>query len=164
MKVTVKIDDEAVFKMFKMQEANARNAAPVMKSIKQDMDTRREIGARLQQDPEGKPWKPLSPVTLNKRKTRKISPTSSTRILEDIGRLRASFASKSDHNSAQIGTNLKYAPTQQFGAKKGQYGRTKNGRPIPWGDIPARPMIGITAKQRAGYLRRINNWILKGEK
>ena len=37
-----------------------------------------------------------------------------------------------------------YAGTHQFGAKKGQYGSTSRGQPIPWGDIPAREFLGLS--------------------
>lgn len=40
---------------------------------------------------------------------------------------------------------MEYAATQQFGAKKGEFRSTKNGAPVPWGDIPARPFLGISA-------------------
>jgi hypothetical protein len=30
-----------------------------------------------------------------------------------------------------------------FGAKQGAFGRTSRGGPIPWGDIPARPLLPI---------------------
>jgi len=43
-----------------------------------------------------------------------------------------------------VGSTMVYAPTHQFGAKKGEFGKTKRGAPIPWGDIPARPFLGIT--------------------
>ena len=49
-----------------------------------------------------------------------------------------------------MGTNLVYATTHQFGALKGQFGfaafDTRAGAfEIPWGDIPARPFLGISA-------------------
>jgi phage virion morphogenesis protein len=43
-----------------------------------------------------------------------------------------------------VGSPEKYASTHQFGAKKGAYGSTRHGAPIPWGDIPARPFSGLS--------------------
>jgi len=53
--------------------------------------------------------------------------------------------------SASVGTNLKYATTQHYGAKQGQFGhgnyKTKQGSfPIPWGDIPPRPFFGFNSQ------------------
>lgn len=44
----------------------------------------------------------------------------------------------------EVGTNVEYAATQQFGAKQGAYGRNKRNHPIPWGDIKARPFLGTS--------------------
>jgi hypothetical protein len=37
-----------------------------------------------------------------------------------------------------------YAGVQQEGAERGAFGQTKHGSPIPWGDIPAREMFGVS--------------------
>lgn len=39
----------------------------------------------------------------------------------------------------RVGSNLIYAATMQFGAKKGTFGKGS-----PWGDIPARAFIGLS--------------------
>ncbi|KJR41707.1 phage virion morphogenesis protein, partial [Candidatus Magnetoovum chiemensis] len=44
-------------------------------------------------------------------------------------------------DSVKIGSNVIYAATHQFGAKKGSFGKTKRNAPIPWGNIPARPLL-----------------------
>ncbi|MGB0955835.1 MAG: phage virion morphogenesis protein [Panacagrimonas sp.] len=42
----------------------------------------------------------------------------------------------------------KLTTIQQFGARKGAFGTTRRGAPIPWGDIPARPFLGISDEDR----------------
>lgn len=67
-----------------------------------------------------KKWKPLSPVT----KKIKASPGQKGpyQILVDSARLRDSSSPKTDKESVEIGTNVEYAATQHFGAKKGEFG------------------------------------------
>ncbi|MFZ5427709.1 MAG: phage virion morphogenesis protein [Thermodesulfobacteriota bacterium] len=90
-----------------------------------------------QADPvTGEPWAALSPSTVKRR-------GSATPILQMSGILASSFQAEHGPDFARVTTNTPYAPTHQFGAKKGQFGRTKRGAPIPWGDIPARPFFGI---------------------
>ena len=43
-----------------------------------------------------------------------------------------------------VGSPLIYAGVHQFGAKKGAFGTTSKGSPIPWGDIAARPFLGVS--------------------
>lgn len=48
-----------------------------------------------------------------------------------------------DGASVEVGSRALYASVQQFGAAKGEFGTNANGNPIPWGDIPARPFLGL---------------------
>lgn len=85
-------------------------------------------------DSEGRPaWAGLSPVTLARRKSGKM--------LFQSGQLRRSITTRVSDNEVEIGTNDPKAPTQHFGAKQGQYGKSSRNGPLPWGDIPARPFL-----------------------
>ncbi|GFK94431.1 hypothetical protein NNJEOMEG_02276 [Fundidesulfovibrio magnetotacticus] len=96
-----------------------------------------------QRDPvTGAPWAPLKPVTVNRR-------GSSTPILQVSGILAGSIQAEHGPDFARVTTNVPYAPTHQFGAKKGQFGRTRRGGPIPWGDIPARRFFGVGPEDEA---------------
>ena len=99
-------------------------------------------------DPDGLPWKELSAVTLSRR--RKAG--SGAQILRDTGRLASGITYKVVGGSVELGTNVVYAGTHQYGAKKGGYGRTRKGGPIPWGDIPARPFFGYNDQDQADVL------------
>ena len=108
-----------------------------MRVIAQGMATEVDLGFSREEDPWGEAWERLSDVTLSRRRG------SSAQILSDTGVLSNSFHADSDNKSAQVGTNDKRAGTLQYGAKKGAYGRTSRGGPIPWGDIPPRAMVPI---------------------
>ena len=87
-------------------------------------------------DAQGRPgWAGLSPVTEARRKAGKI--------LSQSGQLRDSIQPDSHDTEASISSSDPKAPTHQFGAKQGQYGRSSRGGPLPWGDIPARPFMPI---------------------
>lgn len=43
-------------------------------------------------------------------------------------------------NSLEIGSSMEYSAVQQFGAREGSLGGG-----APWGDIPARPFLGVSA-------------------
>jgi len=115
---------------------------------------------RSQSDPWGTPWSPLSSVTLEKRRDE----GKDARILSDTGKLAESFSYIADRTSVEIGTTKVYAGTHQFGAKKGQYGTSKGGGPIPWGNVPARPMLPIinnSASLPESWLENIQDIITK---
>ncbi len=87
-------------------------------------------------DAQGRPaWAGLSPVTEARRKAGKI--------LSQSGQLRDSIQPDSTDTEASISSSDPKAPTHQFGAKQGQYGKSSRGGPLPWGDIPARSFMPI---------------------
>lgn len=95
-------------------------------------------------DSEGRPsWAGLKAVTLKNRKGGKK--------LYQTGQLRNSITTQVTKDSVVIGTNDKKAATHQYGAKQGQYGRSKRNGPLPWGTIPARPFMPI---DKNGNLQR----------
>ena len=163
------IDDKALMLSLDEQMARLRNLRPVMRVIAQDLMTQKDINFRKQSEPDGKKWALLSIDSTLKRRNNDVA---TIKVLQDTGRLRASFKSKTTNNSAKIGTNVKYAKTHQFGARKGQYrvrlqGTSLRNRrrwtiTIPWGDIPARPMVGLTRRMRNKYNKKVTDYILEG--
>lgn len=87
--------------------------------------------------PDGSRWAPNAPATLARKR--------GTRPLVDSGILGGGITYQLVDGGVEIGSSRIYAGTQQLGAKRGQYGRTSRGAPIPWGDIPARPFLGVSA-------------------
>lgn len=62
-------------------------------------------------------------------------------VLQVTGTLRSRIFTSFTRDEAVIGTNVPYAATMHYGAKKGQFGQTKRGASIPWGDISPRPFL-----------------------
>ena len=91
-----------------------------------------------QKSPIGVPWQPSKRALKNPSK-----PT-----LLDSGSLLNSIDYFISGDGFEVGSDLPYAATMNFGAKKGQFGAMRNGTPIPWGDIPARPFLGVSAEHR----------------
>lgn len=56
-------------------------------------------------------------------------------------------------------TTAEYAATQQFGAAKGAFGKTKFGGPIPWGNIPSRPYLGISEEDRSNLVDCLREYL-----
>ena len=75
----------------------------------------------------GSKWKPLSPITIQKR--RRGTRPGRDKILQDTGTLRKSFVFDADTRRAKIGSPTSYAPPHQFGARFGGL------------RIPKRPML-----------------------
>lgn len=75
------------------------------------------------------------------------------------GDLSRQFDKKVEGNTLYIGSTMEYSAAQQFGMKRGYAGANKRGSPIPWGDIPARPFLGISDQDRVDILGTITDYL-----
>lgn len=142
-----------------------------------------------QEDPDGNPWEANKESTLlaylarrggntSRRKGEKIRNPYFTKqgqlnqkgartliakkvLTGESKRLGKEINYRVTGGAVEIGSSLEYAAVQQFGVKKGSFGQTKKGRDIPWGDIPARPFLGLSVKDKADVLAILNEHLAK---
>lgn len=118
--------------------------------------------------PDGTPWARLQPATIARREKRGQMPLTILRSNAGSSQnLSASIISQPNDSSVEVGTPLPYAAIHQFGAAQGQFGAwmgtDKLGRNhfhhLPWGDIPARPYLGLSTEDEAEIIRIAEDWI-----
>jgi len=137
----------------------------VMDEIGADLRSETQMNFRKKKSPEGKSWEKFKESTLKSKATRKRKPTKSPVLLQDDGYLRKSVdIYKSNSNTAEISSKLKYAATHQYGDNSIITKRAKKkGRSEPFGrNIPARPFMGITRRMVIRYNEMIRNYIVFG--
>lgn len=126
--------------------------------------------------PDGKRWAPNTEVTIlqymgkfgdSYTKKGKISKRGTERardkkpLFGETGVLNLTIGKKRvGDDTILIGSPMEYAAAQQFGMKQGYAGRNRRGGPIPWGDIPARPFLGISDQDEATILDIISMKLL----
>lgn len=158
--IKITIDMKQVEVLLTHIEKKLDHQEPLLKAIGHSINENVRMTFRELKAPDGTAWKPLSPVTKyqrakNKsggrvyRKDGKGTLAKFTQVyitatpLNDTGVLRNSIAYRLSGQSVEIGTNVKYAALQNFGAKQGAFGKNKRNTPIPWGDVPARQFIPV---------------------
>jgi phage gpG-like protein len=139
---------------------------PVMNEIGEYMveATRKRFAAGV--GPDGVPWAPKSPATLDAARRNPLR-GNDPRPLHSLGILRDSTFYQAGHDHVEIGSNRIYAGVMQFGAEAGAFGafvgKDKRGRDhfhsIPWGDIPARPFLGIDDTDSDFIVAAVSDWI-----
>ena len=122
---------------------DGQDATPLMRDIGEHVLNATRDRFDSQTDPDGNPWEPLSDLTKERK------PRNRDKILTLDGDLRGNLAYRADRDSVEIGSPSIYAGTHQFGALQGAFGTTSRGGPIPWGDIPKRPFLGLSDADRA---------------
>lgn len=139
--IHVRIDSTTEEKALERLARAAANPQPAFQQIGEYMDLATRERFDTQTGPDGQSWEPLSEVTIARRRKRG---RKSNATLVDSGNLRDLLRYLVTNDGLEFGSDRPYAGVQQFGASKGQFGKSRRGGPIPWGDIPARPFLGLS--------------------
>ena len=101
--------------------------------------------------PDGTAWAANSRVTLARK-------TDSRPLFGTSGNLNQQISHEAGANQVEIGSNRIQAAMMQFGGAKAAF-------PHLWGDIPARPFIGLSEEDETGLLEIVTEWLegLAGE-
>ena len=140
--IEIEYDNREVLGALSRLSRASSDLRPAMSAIADALVDVPEKSFESESSPNGDPWAVLSPHTRTKRAEQGKWPGQ---ILQVGGHLAQSITSHFDSRTAVAGTDLDYARTHQYGADQGAFGTTrKTGRPIPFGDIPARPFLGCS--------------------
>ena len=106
---------------------------------------------RLGVDPDGNPWAPKSPVTIERYRRQgdgdRLNP-----LIGPSRRLSTEISMFANQAGVEVGSSLEYSGVMQEGAAKGEFGADSRGRPIPWGNIPARVWLGLSEANNLGII------------
>lgn len=101
--------------------------------------------------PDGTRWRDKRPATIARYLARgdgnKPKP-----LIGPSGRLGKEIAKLVSRDEVEIGSSLIYSGVMQGGAAKGAFGKSAAGRPLPWGDIPARVWLGLSSADERNIL------------
>lgn len=167
----IRIDDAELQAALARLVQRSGSPAPALKAIGESMVE--STGRRFETStgPDGSRWLPNTRTTIERylnrpgsfsNKTGKITAKGATLAMNKkplVGATRLlgnQIVWQVSGDTLQIGSNRIYAAVQQFGAAKGQFGKA------PWGAIPARPFLGVSASDRAEILETVADWLAGG--
>lgn len=105
-----------------------RNLFPLMDEIGGALETSTRVRFEAGDGPDGRPWAPVQ---------------RGGQPLVDTGRLLASITSNADRTSVEVGSNLIYAATHQFGRDA----------------IPPRPFLGLSVDDGREVEAIVEDWL-----
>jgi phage virion morphogenesis protein len=100
--------------------------------------------------PDGSRWARKSQTTLERYKA--LGYGNKPRPLIRSGALAGTILKSVTPGGVLIGSSLIYSGVMQDGAAKGAFGKDRRGRPIPWGRIPPRVWLGLSAEDDAAIV------------
>jgi phage virion morphogenesis protein len=104
-------------------------------------------------DVDGKPFTPRSATTIARYGKLGLKYGAP---LNRSGRMRKGIAFNSGADWMELGSNAIQSAVMQFGAAKGSLGSG-----APWGNIPARPYLGVSEDDRSRIHETIEEWLAK---
>ncbi len=168
------INDQAAKAALQGLEDRSRDLAGPLKVIGEYLAESTKRRFETSTAPDGSRWEPNSETAFlgylgrfkgSYRKDGKLSAGGQRRaagkkpLVGETRALSTTINYQVQGNELRVGSPLVYAPTHQFGAAKGEYGKTRRGAPIPWGDIPARPFLGASDEDERLALDVLQDYI-----
>lgn len=153
MKIQIEVDNKTVLDALNRLRQSAARPAPVLLEIGEKLLESTKARFEAQTAPDGSRWAPNAPVTLARKKGNRPLIGETGTLMDQINYQLI------NESTLELGSPTIYAATQQFGARQGQFGRTRRNAPIPWGDIPARPFIGISESDGETILNLVTKYL-----
>ena len=142
--ITIKIDNENVLNALDRLSKASANPRPAKLAIGESLVESTKKRFDTSTAPDGTPWAPNSAATLKRKR--------GTKPLIGEGTLRDEIAYAENGDDLIIFSPMKYAAMQHFGGKKSEF-------PNLWGNIPARPFLGISEDDEEMIIETISDYL-----
>lgn len=143
--IEIKVDNKNVIAALERLARATADMRPALLAIGEDLVKSTKKRFETSTAPDGSHWAANSAVTLKRKKGGKPL-IGKTRLLAQ------QIYSNVDGNGLQVGSIMEYAAMQQFGGKKSKF-------PHLWGDIPARPFLGISDADEQKIVSVVNDYL-----
>lgn len=141
--IEIKIDDTQIRTALQNLQHAVSDLSPALKEIGEVLVESTKQRFESGMGPDGSQWPDNSAVTIDRKGRNKP--------LVDEGTLMESIRKELvGNNTLEIGTGLGYGAMQQFGGTKAEF-------PFLWGDIPARPFLGLSDADREEILKIVED-------
>jgi phage virion morphogenesis protein len=166
--ISIQVDDQEMRQAFTRLVASAKNPRPVLQQIGELLvdSTRQRFGTSTA--PDGTPWAKNSETTLMRylgkykgafsKRDGKLTKTGAGRaagkkpLIGETSDLSRQIHYGIEGGTLAVGSTMIYGAMQQFGGKKAEF-------PNLWGDIPARPFLGISEQDSRNILAEISDYL-----
>lgn len=136
--IRIEFNDDVINARLDALAAVLADLTPVMQEIGRFLVESTKQRFRDGMAPDSITWPAKSEATL--ARSRDARP-----LWGPSGMLSSQIHYGADSGSVEVGSNMAYAAMMQFGGTKAAF-------PHLWGDIPARPFLGLSETDRAGVL------------
>ena len=145
---TIKIKNDTITPALEALARQMGDMSDVMNDIGMALVASSEKRMDNGESPDGSAFAPRSAATLKHYERKKIAFGG---VLHKSGKLRQNLFHTYGPEHVEIGTVEPYAAMMQFGGTKAQF-------PNLWGNIPARPFLGVSDQDETDILDILKEW------
>lgn len=149
--ITVELQTEELDRVLARLSAALTDQAPLMGLFGDYMVSTTQDRIQRGEQPDGQAFAPRSQTTLD------LYAAANKRFgqpLNQSGKMRKGIAYNAGPDWMEIGSNAIQAAVMQFGAEQGSLGSG-----APWGDIPARPFLGVSDEDELNLINITTDWL-----
>lgn len=156
--ITIKFEDRSVLDALKHLQSRTSDLSPLMHEIGEYLTETTKRRFDISTAPDGTPWAPNSPTTIRQPLGKSGKSRMSIKKPLISGRsgmqssLMATINYKSGRDFVEVGSIKEQAAMLHFGGQKSKF-------PHLWGDIPARPFLGISDHDHRSIMDTISDYI-----
>ncbi len=159
--ITVKFNDRQVLDTLNSMIGRAQNLGPAFAEIGEDLTDTTKRRFNTATSPDGKVWAQNSPVTIARYLGQYSSSFKKDGSLSKPGASRSASKKPLTGETRTLKNTINDRPLGKTGVSIGspkdqaaimQYGGTRTQFPHLWGNIPARPFLGVSASDRTNIL------------
>lgn len=163
---TVKLDDDVVLAALRRLANGMDDLTAPMNQVGFAMVASSKDRIDKGLSPDGTPFAPRSETTLKHYAAEPVVVPKGG-PLKLTGEMQQGLFHEAGMNYVEIGSNAIQSAVMQMGAEQGAFGafigKDKRGRDhfhsIPWGNIPARPFLGISEEDRTVIQETVETWL-----
>jgi phage virion morphogenesis protein len=174
MKTVIEVDDAEVKAALAKLAGKIENPRPLLLEIGEELTESTLKRFSSSTAPDGSKWQANSALTI----LRSGQGKGKKPLIGESKSLSTQIHYELAETSVVVGSSMIYARVQQQGAKMGEFGRyyqlsrqkygekdfrryagMKKGHPLPWGDIPARPFLGVSQDDRDMITRSVLSYL-----
>ncbi|ABG30070.1 phage virion morphogenesis protein [Roseobacter denitrificans] len=159
--IEIQIDQDEIREALLDLGEKLNDMTPVFQNIGEALLASTEDRFREGVSPDGVPWAPKSQTTIDAYTAKGFAvdfrPLWGTNPKGTA--LRDSLFFQAGPDYAEIATGQAYSAAMQFGAQKGEFTKSGSASSVPWGDIPARPFLGVSDEDEHNILADLKEWL-----
>lgn len=156
--ITIKFEDRTVLDALSRLQRKTSDLSPLMHEIGEYLTETTKRRFDTSTAPDGTRWAQNSPMTIRQSmgKTSKARTGIKKPLISGRSGMQSSMMATINYNAGrdfvEIGSPKEFAAMQHFGGQKSKF-------PHLWGDIPARPFLGISDQDHRSILDTISDYL-----